>query len=90
MSHPRGPRIDKLAHSVVQGVRISTVAIDLGTDEEPVYETMTFGGKWDDGQWRTRDHQQALEMHLRVFIGVKNGEDPESEPFNVRHMEWED
>ncbi|MDK9739280.1 hypothetical protein KI655_18455 [Vibrio sp. D404a] len=51
-----------------QEVRISTVFLGLdhnhfGTDKPIVFETMIFGGKWDDYQRRYTTAEEATESH---------------------------
>lgn len=66
-------------------VRVSTVflVIDHSFGEGPpvLWETMVFGGLWDEYQWRYTSRQAAEEGHSRIVATLKAGGDlsaPES------------
>lgn len=73
------PELKQTAYDEIDGVRISTVF--LGMDHswsnkpghEPVlWETMIFGGEYDQYQERYTSHHDALEGHQKALQLVNN------------------
>lgn len=61
------------------GERVSTVflALDHGYGDEPpvVFETMVFGGDYDEYTWRYSTWDEALETHNKIVRAIKYGEE---------------
>lgn len=66
----------RVGEDVIGDVRVSTVC--LGSDHsfgggEPLwFETMIFGGEYDEYMWRYSTLEQAKAGHARVVDAVKN------------------
>lgn len=62
-------------------VSVSTVFLasdhQWGDGPPLLFETMVFGGQWDQSQWRWPTREAALAGHDRIVAGVRNGEAPE-------------
>lgn len=66
-----------LAQNRVGKIRVSTVFLGLDHDYTrqgpPVlWETMIFGGNFDDSQWRWHTRQEALAGHERALFMVRD------------------
>lgn len=66
----------RVAHDTVDDVRVSTVFLGLdhgfGLSEKPIlFETMVFGGKHNDLQWRYATWQEAVEGHKEALALVE-------------------
>lgn len=65
----------------VDGQEVSTVF--LGTDHAwgggppLLFETMIFGGKWDNWQWRWHTRDEAEQAHARIVAALQEGRAPE-------------
>ena len=72
----------RIAVDTVGDVRVSTVflMIDHSWDGgQPIlFETMTFGGDWDEYQWRYRSYDDALAGHAAIVAAIQSKVDPES------------
>lgn len=70
-----------VARTELDEARVSTVflATDHQWGEGPpvLFETMIFGGPWDQSQWRWVSREAALAGHDRIVAAVRNGEAPE-------------
>jgi hypothetical protein len=65
----------------VDGRRVSTVFLALDhnhfADGPPlIFETMIFGGEYDQHQWRYSTVKQAREGHRQVVAALKSGRAP--------------
>jgi hypothetical protein len=63
----------------IAGVRVSTVWLGLdhswGLSGPPlIFETMVFGGKFDEWAWRYSTEREAREGHARIVAAVRAGE----------------
>jgi hypothetical protein len=70
-----------LDEGVGDAERVSTVFLAHDhnyLDDGPpiVFETMIFGGKWDQWQWRYRTRDEAADAHRRIVEALKAGTDP--------------
>lgn len=70
----------RVAEDTIGDVRISTVFLGLdhgfGQSGQPVlFETMVFGGKFNDHTDRCCTYDQAEEMHRKVVNMVLNGQE---------------
>ena len=68
----------------VDGIEISTVwlGIDHGfSDQGPpiIFETMIFGGEYDQHCWRYPTKEPALAGHVRIVAALRNGTSPEDD-----------
>ncbi len=67
----------ELADEVV----VSTVFLGMdhqwGDGPPLLFETMVFGGRWDESQWRWPTRESALAAHDRIGAAVRDGEAPE-------------
>lgn len=67
--------LDLLEIGDASTVRVSTVFLGLdhgyGGGLPILFETMVFGGKLDENQWRYSTYQEAVEGHARVLREVK-------------------
>ena len=41
-----------------------------------LFETMVFGGEWDQSQWRYHTRAQALAAHDQIVAALRAGHDP--------------
>ena len=62
-------------------VYVSTVFLgsnhQWGDGPPLLFETMVFGGRWDQSQWRWPTREAALAAHDRIVAAVRNGDAPE-------------
>jgi hypothetical protein len=69
---------------------ISTVFLPLATQitKEPMFETMIFGGKFDQKQYRWQTWDKAIEMHHLIVHMVERSEQPPLHLFMVPFLVW--
>ena len=76
----KDPEARRVAQTKVGDASVSTVflAIDHGWGNEPpiLFETMIFGGDYDEWQWRYGTWEQAEAGHNRVVDALERGEAP--------------
>lgn len=61
------------------GVEVSTVwtGTDYGDGDPPlIFETMVFGGEWDDARWRYATKEEAWAHHDEVVAALRSGGAP--------------
>jgi hypothetical protein len=63
------------------GVSVSTVWLGLNHEWDPehpplFWETMIFGGDYDEDQWRYSSRESALDDHERIVRALREGRDP--------------
>jgi len=70
-----------VARTEVDDIHVSTVF--LGTDHNwfdggpPIlYETMVFGGEFDQHQWRHHTRVEALAVHDQIVAAIREGREP--------------
>lgn len=65
---------------VTDEVWVSTVWLGLnhnwGDGPPMIFETMVFGGPWDEDQWRYSTEEEALAGHRLIVAGLRAGTDP--------------
>jgi len=65
-----------------ENVLVSTVFLgvdhNFGTGRPVLFETMVFGGRWDDWQWRYETIEHARTGHDRVVADLRAGTKPDS------------
>lgn len=74
------PDSRRVALDDVDDARVSTVflVIDHGFADQPVlFETMVFGGRHDQAQWRYATWDEARQGHDRIVTALREGLDPE-------------
>lgn len=69
----------QVGYAEIDGVRISTIflGLDHGWSDEPdhqpvLWETMVFGGYYDDYQERYTSHQDAIEGHQKMLSKIRS------------------
>lgn len=79
-------RPSQIAFTKIEGVEISTVRLLGGIMPEP-YETMVFGGYYNEAQRRYETKEEAIQGHLQIAAmvamapkGKDRGVDPKDEP----------
>lgn len=70
-----------IASDDVEDAQVSTVWLGIdhnfSTDGPPlIFETMIFGGDYDEYQWRYATEQEAREGHERIVLALAVGEAP--------------
>ena len=72
----------RVAQDTVGDVRVSTVFLGLDhswNGPPPVlFETMCFGGKWDEYMWRYHTWDEAIAGHQAIMESILMDADPES------------
>lgn len=72
---------NRVALDSVGGVEVSTVWLGIdhrfGAGPPLIFETMVFGGEYDEHCWRYSTREQATSGHLTVRDAVAAGRDPE-------------
>lgn len=62
-------------------VEVSTVFLGIdhqwGSGPPLLFETMIFGGEYDQCQWRWTTRVQALAGHDQIVTALRNGESPD-------------
>lgn len=71
----------KIANDTVNNVMVSTVFLGLDHNWEPegkpvLFETMIFGGEYDQEMWRYCTYQEAKESHDRIVNCFKENKNP--------------
>jgi hypothetical protein len=71
----------RVALDAVGEASVSTVWLGLnhqwGDGPPLIFETMVFGGKHDEDQWRWSTEADALAGHERIVAALRDGVDPE-------------
>lgn len=84
----------EVAITELNNTRISTIWLGInhnyGEGPPLIFETMIFGGEFDQYQTRYTSLLQAVRGHELIVNAVKKGEKPSLENTNVIHMflEW--
>jgi hypothetical protein len=69
-----------VAKTDVEGALVSTVFLSLDhafmTGPPVLYETMIFGGPFDNYQWRHRNRHEALAAHDQIVTALQRGDTP--------------
>lgn len=64
----------------VGDAKVSTVWLGLnhnfGSGEPLIFETMVFGGEYDQHRWRYSTEESAREDHDRIVAALRVGDDP--------------
>lgn len=70
----------RIAGETLDEAWVSTVFLGLNhqfLDGPPLlFETMIFGGEYDERMWRWTTRHQALAGHDQIVTALRNGEDP--------------
>lgn len=71
----------RVSDDIVDGQRVSTVFLQLDHNWEPtgspiLFETMIFGGEYDQDMWRYSTWQEAKEGHDKIVHCLKHGINP--------------
>ena len=66
----------------INDVQVSTVWLGLNHQWDPdapplFWETMIFGGDYDEHQWRYSSRESAFDDHERIVRALREGRDPE-------------
>lgn len=73
-----GIEYKRVAYDQINDVVVSTVwlGMDLSWDDGPplIFETMIFGGAYDDDQWRYSTEAEAREGHAHAVRLVRGSE----------------
>ena len=71
----------KIGFDKIGKQEVSTVLVGLNMSTEIeapplIFETMIFGGEYDQAQWRYYTEEQAKFWHNRIVQALKNGHNP--------------
>jgi len=59
-------------------VQVSTILLPFCFDPGEEYETMVFGGKYDNYCWRHHTQEEAAAEHARVVAALQEGTNPDA------------